>query len=44
MNDNSEMCDRISQIGHGLGRIGLTENFTVRAPSCCWDDKDQRTL
>ena len=41
VNDDSEMC--ISQIGHVLGLIGLTENFTVRAPNCCCDDKHHRT-
>ena len=43
MNDNSGMCDSISQIGHVLALIGLGENFTVRAPNCCWDDKHHRT-
>ena len=43
VNDDSEMCDTISQIGHVLGFIGLRENFTVRAPNFCWDDKHHRT-
>ena len=42
-NDDSEMCESISQIGHVLGLIGLRENFTVRAPNCCCDDKHHRT-
>ena len=42
-NDDSEMCDSISQIGHVLGLIGLRENFTVRAPNCCCDNKHHRT-
>ena len=29
VNDDSEMCDTISQIGHVLGLIGLRENFTA---------------
>ena len=37
VNDDSEMCDSISQIGHVLGLKGLRENFTVRAPNCCCD-------
>ena len=41
-NNDSQMCDSISQIGHVLGLIGLRENFTVRAPNCCWDDKHHR--
>ena len=43
MNDDSEMCEGISQIGHVLGLIGLRENFTVRALNCCCDDKHHRT-
>ena len=43
VNDDSEMCDNISQIGHVLGLIGLRENFTVRVPNCCCDDKHHRT-
>ena len=43
INGHSEMCDSISQIGHVLGLIGLTENFTVRAPNCCCDDKHHKT-
>ena len=43
VNNDSEMCDSISQIGHVLGLIGVRENFTVRAPNCCWDDKHHRT-
>ena len=43
VNDDSEMCDSISQIGHVLGLIGLRENFTVRASNCCCDDKHHRT-
>ena len=43
VNDDSEMCDSISQIGHVLGRIGLRENFTVRAPNYCCDDKHHTT-
>ena len=43
VNDDSEMCDSISQIGHVLGLIGLTENLTIRAPNCCCDDKHHRT-
>ena len=39
--NHSEMC--ISQIGLFLGLIGLTENFTIRAPNCCCDDKHNRT-
>ena len=31
VNDDSEMCDSISQIGHVLGLIGVRENFTVQA-------------
>ena len=42
VNDDSEMCVSISQIGHVLGLIGLRENFTVRAPNCCCDDKHHR--
>ena len=42
-NDDSEMCESISQIGHVLGLIGLRENFTVRAPNCCCDNKHHRT-
>ena len=42
MNDDSEMCDTISQIGHVLGLIGLRENLTVRAPNCCCDHKHHR--
>ena len=42
-NDDSEMCDSISQTGHVLGFIGLRENFTVRAPNCCCDNKHHRT-
>ena len=42
VNDDSEMCDTISQIGHVLGLIGLRENFTVRAPNCRCDDKHHR--
>ena len=42
VNDDSEMCDTISQIGHVLGLIGLRENLTVRAPNCCCDDKHHR--
>ena len=41
-NNDSQMCDSISQIGHVLALIGLRENFTVRAPNCCWDDKHHR--
>ena len=44
VNDDSEMCVSISQIGHVLGLIGLKENLTVRAPHCCCDDKHQMTL
>ena len=40
--DDSEMCVSISQIGHVLGLIVLRENFTVRAPNCCCDDKHLR--
>ena len=43
VNDDSEMCDSISQIGHVLGLIGVRENFTVRASNCCCDDKHHRT-
>ena len=43
VNDDSEMCDNISQIGHVLGLIGLRENFTVRVPNCWCDDKHHRT-
>ena len=43
VNDDSEMCDSISQIGHVLGFIGLRENFTVRAPNYCCHDKHHRT-
>ena len=43
MNDDSEMCEGISQIGHVLGLIGLRGNFTVRAPNCCCDNKHHRT-
>ena len=43
VNGDSEMCDSISQIGHVLGLIGLRENFTVRAPNGCCDDKHHRT-
>ena len=43
VNDDLEMCDSISQIGHVLGLKGLRENFTVRAPNCCCDDKPHRT-
>ena len=42
VNDDLEMCDSISQIGHFLGFIGLRENFTVRAPNCCCDYKHHR--
>ena len=31
VNDDSEMCDSISQIGHVLGLIGLKDNFAVIA-------------
>ena len=43
VNDDSEMCDSISQIGHVLGLIGLRENFTVRAPNCCCADNHYKT-
>ena len=43
VNGDSEMCDSISQIAHVLGLIGLRENFTVRAPNCCCDDKRHKT-
>ena len=43
VNNDSEMCDSISQIAHVLGLIGVRENFTVRAPNCCCDDKHHRT-
>ena len=43
VNGDSEMCDSISQIGHVLGLVGLRENFTVRAPNCCCDDKKHKT-
>ena len=39
VNGDSEMCDSISQIGHGLGLIGLREDFTVRTSKCHSDDK-----
>ena len=42
-NDDSEMCDSISQTGHVLGFIRLRENFTVRAPNCCCDDNHHTT-
>ena len=31
------------EICHVLGLIGLRDNFTVRAPNCCCDDKHHRT-
>ena len=43
LNDDSQMCDSISQIGHVLGLIGFRENFTVRAPNCCCDHKHHET-
>ena len=43
VNDDSEVCDSISQLGHVLGFIGLRENFTVRAPNYCCHDKHHRT-
>ena len=43
VNDDLEMCDSISQIGHVLGLKGLRENFTVTAPNCCCDNKPHRT-
>ena len=43
VNDDSEMCDSILYIGYVLGVIGLRENFTVRAPNCCCDDKRYKT-
>ena len=43
VNGDSEMCDSISQIGHVLGLIGLRENFTVRAPNCCCNDKHHKS-
>ena len=43
VNDDSEICDSVSQIGHVLGLIGLRENFTVRARNCCCDDKHHKT-
>ena len=39
VNDDSEVCDSISQIGHFLGFIGLREDFTVRTLKCHSDDK-----
>ena len=43
VNAYSEMCDNISQNGHVLRLIGLRENFTVRAPHCCCDNKHHKT-
>ena len=43
VNNDSEMCDSVSQFGHVLGLIGLRENFTVRTPNCRCDDKHDKT-
>ena len=43
VNDDSEICDSISEIGHVLGLIGLRENFTVTAPNCCCDYLTHKT-
>ena len=43
VNDDLEIFESIPQIGHVLGLIGLSKNFTVRPLNCCCDNKHHKT-
>ena len=42
VNNDSEACNSIFQIGHLLVRNGLRETFPVRSPECRFDDKHHK--
>ena len=42
-NDDLEECDSILEIGHCLGQMGLSEDFSIRVSNCHSDGKRHNT-